>query len=83
MRCDISELYITGMTFYSKKHMHGTQKGRRKPKYYYSNYSDQLPNVRIGWLGKHPYKQELVSFKEICKKDKRVKCDKILVKIIS
>ena len=80
---DISELYITGITFFSTKHMNKKQKTRRRPKHYYSHYSEKDPNTNLDWVGKHPHAEELDFFKQLYRKDKRIKVDSALLKIIT
>jgi len=75
---DISELYLTGFTFYNFM----LSKDQRRNRYYYSGYSpgylDHAGNVYT-----HDVKGEAKFVKKMCKKDGRVKVDNLLKDIFS
>lgn len=65
---DIKELYITGITFFSEKNK----------KYYYPQYRD--PGLYLEDC--YDREKQLNFIKKLYKKDKRIKCDKVLKKIL-
>lgn len=76
LQSDISELYVTGFTFYN---IFSSEKIK---KYYYKNY---MPGYmeRVGTpYAAHNMHKEFALFKEITKKDKRIVCDETLQEII-
>ena len=73
---DISELYVTGFTFYNIM----SSKHERKD-YYYENYSPRY-SESIGNVYKHDLKGEARLLYKMKKKDKRVKVDKVLFSIL-
>jgi len=75
LRYDISELYITGLTFYDTKVID-------KRVIYYSTYrNDNMKYSKRPFHG-HNLNGEIKIFKKMKKTDKRIKCDDILVKIM-
>lgn len=76
LKHDIKELYISGFTFYNI-----TFPKKDRKKYYYSQY---MPDYRYKILTPflHDNKGELKYFKQLYKKDKRIKCDNILKEIL-
>ncbi len=65
---DIKELYITGITFFSEKNK----------KYYYPQYRD--PELYLEDC--YDREKQLNFMKQLYKKDKRIKCDKVLKEIL-
>jgi hypothetical protein len=75
LRYDISELYVTGLTFYDTKVID-------KRVIYYSNYRKKPLVYSNRPFGGHNLTAELNIFKKIKKRDKRVKCDTVLTEIL-
>ena len=73
LKYDISELYLTGFTFYN--FMVSKSQGRNK--YYYDGYS---PNylLHAGAVFNHNIKKEAEFVKKLCEGDKRVKINNLL-----
>ena len=77
LRHDISELYISGFTFYNYK----VPKSEGRNSYYYSGYNPGY-KAHAGGVYNHNLKGEAKIVKKICKLDGRVKTDKILENIL-
>ena len=75
---DVSELYLTGFTFYNFM----LSKDQRRNRYYYSGYSPGYLN-HAGNVYKHDIKGEARLLKSLCKTDKRIKVDITLRDILS
>jgi hypothetical protein len=75
LQYDISELYITGFTFYNIFF------AEKKKKYYYGGYMENYLRKASTAFYAHDNEKEFRVLKNICKKDKRIKCDNILKKI--
>ncbi|GAG30329.1 unnamed protein product, partial [marine sediment metagenome] len=74
LQYSIKEMYVTGMTFFQKR---ATDRSVYYPGYF---PSEKRPNLKYT---KHHFRQEFKCFRSLCEKDKRIKCDKILSKLIS
>ena len=75
LQYDIKKLYITGFTFYDTKVI-------GKKRMYYSQYKHDGLKYHSKVFSAHNLKKELLFFKEICDKDKRIICDRVLVEIM-
>jgi hypothetical protein len=76
LKHDISELYITGFTFYNIM----LSRDKRNRYYYPGYYPEYLKHA--GGVYKHDIKGEGRMVKELCEKDKRIKVDKVLYSIL-
>jgi len=74
LQYNIKKLYITGITFFDQKYL------KRRKKYYYSQYCNR--SVGNYPIMVHDTKRELRLFKKLYSSDKRIKCDKMLRKIL-
>ena len=74
LQYDIAKLYVTGITFLQTRAKDRTM--------YYPGYlsGKGRPNLKNT---KHHCRQEFKYFRGLCKKDKRIKCDKMLRKLIN
>lgn len=85
LKYNIKELYVTGFTFY--KFVPGSSGD-----FYYSKYQDPIRGpgrdgiTKHGKIKtmpkKHPIDLEFEYFKKLCKKDKKIKCDKVLSELL-
>lgn len=73
LQYDIAELYITGITFYQVTGDDGI--------YYYIGYVRKPKDARFKTTKHSPHKA-FKYFKEVYKKDKRIKCDEVLTKLV-
>ena len=76
LQYEISELYITGLTFYNIM----SPKSQRKD-YYYEDYSPRYKET-VGNVYKHDLKGEARLLYKIKRKDERIKVDEVLSNII-
>ena len=73
LRYDIVELFITGFTFYKIK-------GRNRA-FYYDGYHEKVKRRRPTRTSKHNPNKQFKYIREIYKKDKRIVCDEVLMKL--
>jgi len=71
---DISELYVTGITFYQKA-------GKKDGTFYYNGYQKDSKRIPTN-TSKHRPRKQFKYFRKIYKKDKRIKCDNFLKGIL-
>lgn len=75
LQYDIKCIYITGFSFYDIKVI-----GKRRM--YYSQYKHNGLKYHSKVFSAHNLKKELLFFKKLCNKDRRIICDNILTKIM-
>lgn len=75
LQYDIKKMYITGFSFYDTKII-----GKRRM--YYSHYKYDGLKYHSKVFFAHNLKKELLFFKKLYDKDKRITCDNILTKIM-
>ena len=72
LQYEISELYLTGFTFYNIFFP------RKKKKYYYKDYMKGYLSKASAPYAAHDNKKEFYCFKKMCYNDKRIVCDGVL-----